>query len=191
MKKIFLLFVLSMSYVVFAQNFTNDKNHSKLGFAVTHLKISTVEGDFKNFTVQLSSFYNQDITATKFHVVAQVNSISTGIEGRDNHLKSADFFDTANYPKLEFTSKSISKVKKNIYKLVGDLTLHGVTKQVSLNLIYNGSVDNHGIIIYGFTIKGKIDRIDFNIGTDFTNAVVSNMVEISANLQFPTHTSSI
>lgn len=186
MKKLLLssLFTVA-SFTVFAQNYTNDKAHSKLGFSVPHLMISDVEGEFKNFDVHLN-FTKEDLSDAKFHVVADINSIDTGIEARDNHLKSADFFDAAKNSKLEFTSKSIAKVKGNHYKLNGDLTLNGITKPVSLNLIYNGSVDNQGVKTYGFTIKGKIKRNDYKVGVNFPESVVGDIVTITSNLEFAT-----
>ncbi|MBF0596043.1 YceI family protein [Faecalibacter rhinopitheci] len=186
MKKLVLSAMLLVASVsTFAQNYTNDKAHSKLGFSVPHMTISDVEGEFKNFDVHLN-FTKVDLTDAKFHVVADVNSINTGIEARDNHLKSADFFNASKNSKLEFTSKTISKVKGNNYKLMGDLSLNGVTKPVALNLIYNGSVDNQGVKTYGFTIKGKIKRSDFNIGTTFPEAVVGDVVTLTSNLEFAT-----
>lgn len=186
MKKLLLsaLFTVA-SFTVFAQNYTNDKAHSKLGFSVPHLMISDVEGEFKNFDVHLN-FTKEDLSDAKFHVVADINSIDTGIEARDKHLKSADFFDAAKNSKLEFTSKSIAKVKGNHYKLNGDLTLNGITKPVSLNLIYNGSVDNQGMKTYGFTIKGKIKRNDYKVGANFPESVVGDIVTITSNLEFAT-----
>lgn len=186
MKKLLLsaLFTVA-SFTVFAQNYTNDKAHSKLGFSVPHLMISDVEGEFKNFDVHLN-FTKEDLSDAKFHVVADINSIDTGIEARDNHLKSADFFDAAKNSKLEFTSKSIAKVKGNHYKLNGDLTLNSITKPVSLNLIYNGSVDNQGVKTYGFTIKGKIKRNDYKVGVNFPESVVGDIVTITSNLEFAT-----
>lgn len=186
MKKLLLtaLFV-GASISTFAQKYTNDKAHSKLGFSVPHMTISDVEGEFKNFDVHLT-FTKEDLSDAKFHVVADVNTINTGIEARDNHLKSADFFNATKNSKLEFTSKSISKVKGNEFKLMGDLTLNGVTKPVALKLIYNGSVNNQGVKTYGFTVKGKIKRSEFNVGTSFPEAVVGDVVTLTSNLEFAT-----
>lgn len=185
-KKVILSAWLTLASVsAFAQHYTNDKAHSKLGFSVPHMTISDVEGEFKSFDVHLN-FTKVDLSDAKFHVVADINSINTGIEARDNHLKSADFFNAAKNSKLEFTSKSISKVKGNQYKLLGDLTLNGITKPVTLHLVYNGSVDNQGVKTYGFTVKGKIKRSDFSIGTGFPEAVVGDVVTLTSNLEFPT-----
>lgn len=173
------------SVSTFAQHYTNDKYHSQLEFSVPHLTISDVSGEFKNFDVHLN-FTKEDLSDAKFHVVADVSSINTGIEARDNHLKSADFFNVAKNSKLEFTSKSITKVKGNQYKLAGDLSLNGVTKPVVLSLIYNGSIDNQGVKTYGFTVKGKIKRSNFNVGTSIPEAVVGDVVTLTSNLEFAT-----
>lgn len=186
MKKLLLTAMLvGASISTFAQKYTNDKAHSKLGFSVPHMTISDVEGEFKNFDVHLT-FTKEDLSDAQFHVVADVNTINTGIEARDNHLKSADFFNAAKNSKFEFTSKSISKVKGNVFKLAGDLSLNGVTKPVVLNLIYNGSVNNQGVKTYGFTVKGKIKRSDFNVGISFPDAVVGDVVTLTSNLEFAT-----
>ena len=186
MKKLLLTAVITLASVsAFAQKYTNDKAHSKLGFSVPHMTISDVEGEFKNFDVHLT-FTKEDLSDAKFHVVADINSINTGIDARDNHLKSPDFFNASKNSKLEFSSKSISKVKGNQFKLNGDLTLNGITKPVALNLLYNGSVDNQGVKTYGFTVKGKIKRSDFGVGTSFPEAVVGDVVTLTSNLEFAT-----
>ena len=186
MKKILLsALFMAMSVSAFAQTYTNDKYHSKLGFSVPHLTLSDVEGEFKNFDVHLN-FTKADFSDAKFHVIADVSSINTGVEARDTHLKSADFFNVAKISKLEFKSKSISKIKGNLFKLTGDLSLNGVTKPVALNLIYNGSVDNQGVKTYGFTLKGKIKRSDYNIGPTFASAFIGDIVTITSNLEFAT-----
>ena len=186
MKKLLLTAVITLASVsAFAQNYTNDKYHSQLDFSVPHMTISNVAGQFKDFDVHLT-FTKADFSDAKFHVIADVNSINTGIEARDNHLKSADFFNVSKNPKLEFKTKSITKVIGNKYALVGDLTLNGITKPQTLSLVYNGSVDNQGVKTYGFTVSGKIKRSDFNIGTNFPEAVVGDVVTLTSNLEFPT-----
>lgn len=189
MKKIFIaasLFVAA-SVSTFAQNYSNDKAHSKLGFSATHLTISDIEGEFKDFNVHLT-MTKDDLSDAKFHLTADVNSINTGIEARDTHLKSADFFNVAKNSKLEFTSKSLTKVKGNIFKLKGDLSLNGVTKPVALTLVFNGSTINpmNKVKTYGFTIKGKLKRSDFGVGANFPEAVVGDIINLKSNLEFAT-----
>ena len=182
-KLLFTLMLSAASMSAFAQNYTNDKAHSKLGFSVSHMTISDVEGQFQNFDVHLN-FTKEDLSDAKFHVTADVNSINTGVEARDNHLKSADFFNAAKNSKLEFSSKGITRVKGNQFKMVGDLTLNGITKPVTLKLIYNGSIDNRGVKTYGFTVKGDVKRTDFNIGGNIPEAVVGDVVTLTSNLEF-------
>ncbi|MFA7687485.1 MAG: YceI family protein [Moheibacter sp.] len=178
-------FVLVMG-VLSAQTLTNDPAHSKLGFSANHLTISQVEGNFKDFKVTLN-FTKEDLSDAKFTVTAKIASIDTGVEARDNHLKSADFFDAEKYPELKFVSTSFKQTIGSEYVLEGDLTLHGVTKKVKLKAFYNGSVVNgmSGETTHGFTIKGKINKNDFGVGTGFREAVVGNQITILSNLEFP------
>ncbi len=184
-KLLFTLMLSAASISAFAQNYTNDKAHSKLGFSVSHMTISDVEGQFQNFDVHLN-FTKEDLSDAKFNVIADVNTINTGIEARDNHLKSPDFFNAAKNSKLEFSSKGITRVKGNQFKMVGDLTLNGITKPVVLKLIYNGSINNNGVKTYGFTVKGDVKRSDYNIGGNFPEAVVGDVVTLTSNLEFAT-----
>ena len=99
--------------------------------------ISDVDGKFKTFDLTMTSS-KPDFTDAQINLTADVNSISTDQEKRDGHLKSPDFFDAAKYPTLTFKSKSITKVSGNKYKVMGDLTMHGVTKPVTLDAVING-----------------------------------------------------
>lgn len=185
--KTYLLSVLMLvSGLLSAQTLTNDPYHSKLGFSANHLLISQVEGNFTDFNVTLS-FKKEDLSDAKFTVTAKVNSVNTGVEARDNHLRSADFFDVAKYPELKFVSTSFTKKIGNEYELVGDLTIHGVTKKVTLKAFCNGMVVNpmSKENTLGFTIKGKINKNDFGVGTEFPAAVVGNEISIVSNLEFP------
>ncbi len=186
MKNLVLTLALSLvSLSVFAQKLTLDPNHAKLQFEVTHMTISNIDGEFKKFNAQLD-YTKPDFSDAKFTVTADVNSIDTGIEARDNHLKSEDFFDVEKYPDLKFVTTSFVKGKNNNYKLTGNLTLHGVTKPVTLNVKYNGSVINpmSKKKTYGFTVTGSFKKSDFGIGTKFPEAVVSDAVQITSNLEF-------
>ena len=142
MKKATLFAALLFSSVgAFAQNWTLDKAHSNLAFTVTHMMLSEVDGKFQNFDVKMTSS-KPDFTDAQIDLTADVSSIYTNQEKRDGHLKSADFFDATKYPTLEFKSKSITKVSGNKYKLMGDLTMHGVTKPVTLDAVITGPVTN-------------------------------------------------
>lgn len=186
MKKMMLFMFAAVSTMLSAQTLTNDAAHSRLGFDATHLTISQVSGNFTDFTSTVT-FTKEDLSDAKFTVSAKIASINTGIEARDNHLKSADFFDAEKYADLKFVSTNFSKIIGNNYSLEGDLTLHGVTKKVKLDVTYNGVVVNpmSKIKTHGFTVKGAINRKDFNVGSSFPEAVVGNEIIITSNLEFP------
>ena len=163
----------------------NDKPHSQLGFTVTHLGVSDVSGTFNDFDVTVISS-KPDFSDAVFELKANVASIDTRIDARDNHLKSADFFDAAKYPVLTFKSTSLAKKKKNMYKIIGDLTMHGVTKQVTMDLTYRGMTEDpmSKAKIIGFQLTGSINRSDFNIGAGFPPPLISDEVLIKADGEF-------
>ena len=163
----------------------NDDPHSQLGFTVTHLGIADVSGTFNDFDVNVTSS-KPDFSDAVFELTAKVASVDTRVEARDNHLKSADFFDADKFPTFYFKSTSIKKTGKNTYKLAGDLTLHGVTKPVALDLEYKGTVENpmSKKQTAGFSVTGTVKRSDFNMGNGFPEAVISNDVRIKADGEF-------
>lgn len=133
-----------------------------LTFTVVHLGVSDVSGTINDFDVTVQS-KKKDFSDAVFEMSAKVNSLNTRVEARDNHLKSPDFFDAEKYPHITFKSKAIKKEKNNNYKLTGDLTIHGVTKSVTLDLLYRGNVTNpmNNQETIGFQVKGEIKRSDF------------------------------
>lgn len=187
MKKLNLLFALLLTASVgFAQTtWTVDKAHSQLGFSITHLMVSDVEGKFKNFDTKIVSS-KDDLTDALIDLTAEVPSISTENADRDKHLQSPDYFDAAKFPTLTFKSKSFKKVDDKHYKLTGDLTLHGVTKTVELDVKFNGTAVHPYTkkTIAGFKITGTIKRSDFGIGAGTPAAVLSEEVTIDANTEF-------
>src|SRR5687767_14525984 len=110
----------------------NDDPHSQLGFTVSHLGISDISGTFNDFDAIVTSS-RPDFSDAVVELTANVASIDTRVEARDNHLKSPDFFHAAKYPTLKFKSTSLRKSGKDKYKLTGDLTLHGITKPVTMD----------------------------------------------------------
>lgn len=186
MKKLAILsLMVVLAASTFAQKkFVQDKYHSKLTFGVTHLKISEVEGKFKSFDATATAT-KADFTDAQITLKADVSSIDTDIEYRDKHLKSADFFDVEKYPTIDFKSSSFKKTGANKYKLAGTLTMHGVSKPIVLNVVYNGSAQtmdkktNHG-----FTISGKLNRLDYGIAPNMGNAMISNEITIKSNIEF-------
>jgi len=184
MKKINVLFaMLLLATGVFAQTtYKVDKNHSKLGFAITHMMISEVEGQFNSFDATFVSS-KDDFSDAKVELIADVNSINTNSERRDGHLKSPDFFDAATYPTITFKSTSFTKTGDKTYKLVGDLTMHGVTKPVTLEATLTGTAAGRdGKKIVAFKTTGTMNRIDFGIGK--SGPSTGDEVTLNAKMEF-------
>ena len=161
---------------------TIDKAHTEIGFKIKHLVISTVSGKFTSFEGKLEG-EPEDFKNAKISFAADVDSIHTGNEQRDGHLKSADFFDAANYSKLTFTSIKIEQKDGSEYKVTGDLTIKDVTKPVTLNVEFGGIQNNlYGQTVAGFEITGKINRQDFGLTwsavTEAGGIVVSDEVKL-------------
>ena len=187
MKKLFsLLIVAFLSTSLLAQTkWTADPMHSKLTFSITHLGISDIDGLFNKF--QATATTNKaDFSDAVFELSVEVPSINTQVEMRDNHLRSADFFEVEKYPSMTYKSTSITQVSKDKYKLVGDLTLHGVTKPVTMNLWYRGTIvdDKSKKSTSGFQLTGTIKRSDFGIGPKFPAPMLSDEVQIKADGEF-------
>ena len=187
MKKLFFAVAIFTQASSFAQQTTwkNDKMHSKLRFSVTHLLISDVDGLFKKCQVAITTT-KPDFSDAVFELSADAASINTEVEMRDNDLKSANFFDVATYPKITFKSTSIKPDGQNKYKLTGNLTIHGVTKPVTMDLSYRGTTDNpmSKKKDAGFKLTGTLKRSDFNVGSKTSTAIVSDEVEIKADGEF-------
>lgn len=186
MKNIFLLLAaFVISAVSFGQTWSVDKAHSQLGFSITHLSISEIGGAFRSFDSKITSS-KDDFSDASIELTAEVASVNTGNDQRDGHLKSPDFFDAAKYPSFTFKSKSFTKVKGKQYKLAGDLTFHGVTKPVVLDVTLNGTTVNpmSKKTMAGFAITGIIKRSDFGIATSFPAAMLGDEVKLIANAEF-------
>lgn len=139
-----------------------DKSHSEVAFSVKHMMISNVKGEFSEFDAKI----DYDLKSREFKALEAVviaDSIDTGIEQRDDHLRSADFFDIEKYPDIVFTMTSY-KPQGQEGIMTGELNIHGVTKTVKLYVVENGSIkDNKGNTKVGFTLEGKINRKDFGL----------------------------
>ena len=187
MKKGLLAIALLIASTVFAAVtlWTNDKAHSQLQFTVTHLGISDVSGTFNDFDVKVNAT-KDDFSDAVFELTAQVASVDTRVEARNNHLKSADFFDAEKYPAITYKSSAITNTGENQYTLTGDLTMHGVTKPVTMDLLYRGKLvdDKTGKETVGFQLTGEIKRSDFNIGAGFPEPMLSDVVRIKADGEF-------
>ena len=165
-----------------------DPMHSEVQFKVKHLVISTVSGFFKSFEGELDT-ENDDFSDAKISFSLDINSIDTNQSQRDEHLKSAEFFDAEKYPKISFKSTSFTKAGDDEYKLVGDLTVKGVTKPVTLDVEFGGAADDfYGNTKAGFEISGKINRKDFGLTwsgvTEAGAVVVGEDIKLLINVQF-------
>ncbi|MBL7851081.1 MAG: YceI family protein [Cyclobacteriaceae bacterium] len=165
-----------------AQDWTVDKSHAKLGFSITHLMISDVEGSFRTYEAKITSS-KDDYSDAVFEISADIAGIDTDSEGRDKDLQSEKYFDAAKFPKLTFKSTSFTKVEGNKYKLVGDLTMKGITKPVELQVIINGPIDRRGKKVIGLKATGTFKRTDFNVGGPGGN-MISEEVNLIANGEF-------
>jgi polyisoprenoid-binding protein YceI len=187
MKKTILLATAAFfSMGVFAQTtWNNDKMHSKLGFTITHLMVSDVDGIFKDFTCTIVAS-KPDFSDAKFQLTINTASVNTDVDYRDNDLKSANYFDVARFPTMTFSSTTITPVSANHYKLSGDLTLHGVTKPVTMDLWYRGTITNpmSKKDDAGFKLTGVIKRSDFNFAPQAGTTMLSDEVTITANGEF-------
>ncbi|MFY8091630.1 MAG: YceI family protein [Chitinophagaceae bacterium] len=164
-----------------------DAAHSEISFKVKHLMISNVTGNFTDFEATLTA-NEEDFSDATISFTAQVDSINTNNAQRDGHLKSADFFDAQNFPSISFESVSFSKKRDNVFELVGNLSIKGNTKSVSLEVEYNGTMqDPYGQTKAGFELIGKISRSEFGLTwsaiTEAGGVVVSDDIKLHLNIQ--------
>jgi polyisoprenoid-binding protein YceI len=162
---------------------TLDTMHTSVTFKVRHLVISSVTGHFKTFEGTVES-EKDDFTDARIRFSADIDSIDTGVEQRNNHLKSPDFFDAANHPRLSFVSTGIEKKSSGDYAVKGDLTIRGVSKPVVLAGEFGGiQNDMYGRTVAGFELTGKIDRQEFGLHwsavTEAGSIVAGNDVKIN------------
>ncbi|MBX3042015.1 MAG: YceI family protein [Bdellovibrionaceae bacterium] len=162
----------AMAQTIQAGSYKVDPAHSKVGFEIPHLVISSVEGNFRTFEGTLD--LKEKFESSTVSVSVDVGSIDTGVKDRDDHLKSPDFFDAAKFPKMTFKSASVKGTPAN-FQLVGDLTIHGVKKKVTFDGKYLGAVkDAFGQQKVAFTATTKISRKDF--GLKWNNVVEAGPV---------------
>lgn len=185
MKKLFsFMFVAFLSTSIFAQTtWKSDPNHSQVSFGIVHSGISEVEGVFDTFDATIITS-EKDFSDAKFEVNIDLASVDTQVEMRDNHLKSADFFNVEKYPTMTFKSTGIEETADNHYEVTGNLSFHGITNPVTLDVWYRGTNVTEKGSTAGFQITGIIKRSDFNLGTKFPEAVLSNEVEIKVDAEF-------
>ncbi|HKV84020.1 MAG TPA: YceI family protein [Ktedonobacterales bacterium] len=140
-----------------------DTAHSELAFAVKHMMVSTVRGRFRTFGAEID-LNEKRAGDSRVDVTIDLASVDTGNEMRDNHLRSADFFDVAKYPTATFVSKRVEERGEGEYHVIGDLSLHGVTRETPLTVTAEGPHrDMQSQRRLGFTITGTINRKDFDL----------------------------
>jgi len=165
-----------------------DPLHSEIKFRVKHLMISNVTGEFKTFDATVTA-EAADFSDASISFEADINSISTNNEQRDGHLKSDDFFNAEQFPKMTFVSTSVEKTGDDELLVHGNLTIRDVTKPVTLKAEIGGTmVDFYGQTKVGFDVSGTIQRKDFNLSwdavTEAGGVVVSNDVKLLLAVQF-------
>ena len=178
----FIAALMLVSAGAMAQAWTVDKAHAKLGFSITHLMISDVDGSFRTYEASITSS-KDDFSDAVFDISADIAGINTDNENRDKDLQSEGFFNAAAFPKLTFKSTSFTKVEGNKYKLVGNITIKGVTKPIEMNVVVNGPIDRRGKKVIGVKVTGTFNRTDFGVGKP-GGAMVSEEVTIIANGEF-------
>jgi polyisoprenoid-binding protein YceI len=166
----------------------SDPAHSELQFKVKHMMVSNVTGSFQDFQVDVKTT-REDLQDAEIRFSAEVDSIFTGSKQRDEHLKSKDFFEAEKYPQINFVSTSFKKLNdEGDYELIGDLTIHGVSKPVKLQVSYGGlAKDPWGNEKAGFSVTGKVNRKDwglsYNAALETGGVMVGEEVRIMAELQ--------
>ncbi|HWC85508.1 MAG TPA: YceI family protein [Solirubrobacteraceae bacterium] len=162
-----------------------DPAHSQVGFAVKHMGIATVRGHFNEIEGQLE--VGEDLEHSRAYGAVKTTSVTTDWEQRDEHLRSADFFDVQQYPEIKFESTKIEQVDDETYRITGDLDLHGVKKEIRLEAIVDGTdIDPQGNERIGLEVVGQLSRGDFemkfNMALGSGNTVVSDKVKLALDI---------
>ena len=171
----------------FATKWTLDKGHSNVKFTVTHMVVSEVDGAFKNFDGTIEST-KPDFSDGVVNFTVDVASVDTDNENRDKHLKSDDFFNAEKFPQMKFQSTSFKSLGGNKYQLNGNLTIRDITKPVTFDVTYGGSINTQRGAKIGFKANTTINRFDYNLkwdrATEAGGLVVAKEVVLTINAQF-------
>jgi polyisoprenoid-binding protein YceI len=164
-----------------------DKAHSGVGFSVRHLVISEVTGNFKDYDISLKST-KDDYSDAVVEATIKVASINTDNEKRDAHLRTDDFFNAEKYPEIKFKSTLFEKVGDNKYKITGDLTIRDVTKKVTFDATYNGSINAPwGAMVTSWKATLSLNRFDYNLKWNKTieagGLIAGDTINITLNLE--------
>lgn len=161
---------------------TVDENHSVVEFSVRHMMISNVKGNFNIFSANIEGDPS-DLTDASIEFTIDANSIDTRKEDRDHHLRSEDFFEVEKYPEIKFVATNITKKSDDTYDVTGDFIMHGTSKLVTFNVVFEGQVGD----VAGFSANTEINRADFGLTWNSTletgGVLVSDKVKINLDLQ--------
>ncbi len=165
-----------------------DTAHSEIGFKVKHMMFTNVSGKFNSFEATIQNEDN-NFETSKINFSADTTSVDTNNADRDSHLKSADFFDVDNFPKLSFVSTDVKKINEGEYKISGDLTIKDVTKSIVLDVEYSGLMtDPWGNTKIGLSLNGKINRKEFGLTWNSTleagGVLVGEEIKLVSEIQF-------
>lgn len=189
MQKYFNFSLFSILFLVLPfQNYAQEKklkverNHSSISFTIPIGKITAVRGMFNDFNIEMD-IDNEDLTTAKVKAIIQTKSITTGIPARDDHLRTADFFDAEKYPEIIFESEDISRLEGENYLAKGTITLHGISKEMEIPFTYNGDLGKNTL---GFSAKFIINRLDFEIAKDFEHDSIPEFLgsEVKVEVDF-------
>lgn len=181
-KVVFVLYFITCAALTAQSTWKADPAHSKVGFSITHLMISEVEGQFGEFDISATA--KDSFSDPAFTVDIKSTSIDTDNDRRDSDLRSDHFFDVANYPSISFKTNSVEKTGDKTFKLTGDLTMHGATKPVSLDGKLIGIITDQRSqkLKAGLKLTGVLNRKDFNVGAN-SMAPVGDDVTLNINLE--------
>jgi len=166
----------------------NDPTHSELNFKIKHLMISNVSGSFQQFRVEVDT-ENDDFSTAQIRLTAQIASIHTNNEQRDQHLRTSDFFEADTYPQLSFQSTKVERLTEDTFNVYGDLTMKGVSKPIRLSVEYSGVMKDPwgGGLRAGFSISSKINRSDWGINfgglLETGGVALSDEVKINSEIE--------
>ena len=180
-----LVLVLGFGAAAAQDVYTIDPNHSNVAFKVRHL-VSKVGGEFTDFEGTITvDFNNLDVSGAQFSI--QAVSLDTRNEDRDNHLRSADFFDVEKFPQITFTSTKVTKIDNDAFAVAGTLTMHGVSKPITLTVDFLGEMSAMGGVRAGYELSTTIDRKDFGVSwnraLDSGGLILGDDVDVNINLE--------
>lgn len=180
-KSILMLSVIACSTLTAQSTWKADNAHSRVGFGITHLMISEVEGHFGEFEIAATA--DEAFGDPEFTVDIKTASIDTDNDRRNEHLRSEDFFAAEKHPSITFKSTSFEKTGDKTFKLNGDLTMHGVTKSVTLDGKLNGIITDQRSqkLKAGLKLTGMVDRLAFGVGSE--TPTLGDEVEMTINLE--------